>query len=245
MAAFTALFESKYCYVIQNTSTRYEMNTIVLPDSGLVALALDLSSRGYVCVPLRRGGKHLDLEAMGHKPLHLSVRNKRLKELAFTSTLFQLAQTPPNGEMLAKWFNVGPSNIGLVCGVDGLTALDFDKPTLFKAWSDRNHQIASQTPICRTPSGYHVLLRCDMPLVSSSMHFGFRRIGHIKALGGYVACAPSRLESGGIYRWLPGQSPLDVKPQPVDSLAEIGLHPVSPFKRFYDGLLGRGSFKDH
>lgn len=206
---------------------------------------MDLRRRGYVCVPLRRGGKHLDLAALGRKPIHLSFRNKRLKELAFTSVLYQLAQEPPDEHTLARWFRIDGCNLGLVCGVGGLAALDFDSPAIFQAWGDSNKALVTSTPICRTPKGYHVLLKCELPLISSSMHFGFRRAGHIKALGGYIACDPSTLYNGGAYRWLPGQSPATIDPQTVDSLADVGLHSVSPIKRIYDSLLGRGSFEDH
>ncbi|MEO1197822.1 MAG: bifunctional DNA primase/polymerase [Pseudomonadota bacterium] len=211
----------------------------------MAKLATDLCRRGYVCVPLRRGGKHLDLEALGRRPIHLSLRSKRLKELAFTSVLYQLAEEPPSEDTVAQWFSKGDSNIGLVCGVGGLIALDFDRPTMFQAWRDRHKTLVAKTPICRTPKGYHVLLTCKLPLVSSSMHYGFRRAGHIKALGGYVACDPCKLANGDAYRWLPGQSPDIIDPQTVGSLADVGLHPVSPFKRVYDDVLGRGSFKDH
>lgn len=211
----------------------------------LTGLALRLRRRGYVCIPLRPGGKHLDLEAIGYRPVHLQRRDKRLKELAFTSVLFRFAQEPPDEKTIAGWFDADGVNIGLVGGVEGLIVLDFDKPSIFNAWRRRNRKLAAQTPICKTPSGYHVLLRRELPQVSSSLHFGFRRAGHTKSLGGYVVCPPSVLAVGGGYQWLPGHSPFDVDPQAIKHLADIGLAPVSPLKRAYDGLLGRGSFKDH
>ena len=69
------------------------MKAEVLPD-----YAAGLLKRGYICLPLRAGGKHLDLDAMGYEPLHLQTLRKDLKELAFTSVAFQLAQKPPSSE---------------------------------------------------------------------------------------------------------------------------------------------------
>ncbi|MEO1224054.1 MAG: bifunctional DNA primase/polymerase [Pseudomonadota bacterium] len=211
----------------------------------MAGLAIRLHRLGYVCVPLRAGGKHLDLAAMGVQPVHLQCRSKRLKELAFTSVLFQLALNPPGESAIAAWLSGRRANIGLVCGVNGLVAIDFDKPDLYAAWRRRHEAIVGATPVCKSPAGYHVLVRHGLPLVSSSLHLGFRRAGHIKALGGYVACAPTSLAHGGAYRWLPGQSPIDVEPQQVESLGDMGLYAVSPLKRAYDGMLGRGSFEDH
>jgi hypothetical protein len=81
-----------------------------------------------------------------------------------------------------------------------------------------------------------------MPAASSSLHLGFRRAGHIKALGGWVVACPSVLADDSTYRWRPGQSLFHVEPQTVGSLVELGLHPASPHKRFYDRLRKRGTF---
>ncbi|MEM7445550.1 MAG: bifunctional DNA primase/polymerase [Pseudomonadota bacterium] len=213
--------------------------------SDLTGLAIRLSRLGYICVPLRPGGKHLDLAAMDIAPLHLEHRSKRLKELAFTSILFQLALQAPDERTIARWFSGPGTNIGLVGGFKGLVVIDFDKPALYETWRRQHEPLVGATPVCKSPSGYHVLLRCDMPVLSSSLHIGLRRAGHIKALGGYVACAPTSLTNGAAYRWLAGQSPIESEPQPVASLTDVDLHPVSPLKRAYDRALGRGSFEDH
>jgi len=178
-------------------------------------------------------------------PVHLQNRSKRLKELAFTSLLFGFVNDPPSERDIDGWFSSQGSNIGLVCGVDNLVVLDFDKPSLFERWRNKNQPLVARTPVGKSPSGYHVLLRHGLPIASSSLHLGLQRAGHIKALGGYVVCAPSELNSGKAYSWLPGQSPFEADPQEVRNLAEVGLHPVSPLKRAYDGFLNRGSFEDH
>ena len=80
-------------------------------------------------------------------------------------------------------------------------------------------------------------------MVSSSLHFRLRRVGHAKALGGYVVSSPSVLKDGQTYSWLPRQTPFDVEPQLVDSLASVGLRPVSPLKEYYDRMRNRGFFE--
>ncbi|MDX8439167.1 bifunctional DNA primase/polymerase [Mesorhizobium australafricanum] len=205
--------------------------------------AARLLKRGYICLPLRAGGKHLDLEAMGYKPLHLRTLRKGLKELAFTSIAFQLAQKPPVSNEIARWFRDFPGNIGILGGYSDLMILDFDDEAGYRSWQGHNKEIASRTPLARTPSGFHVYIRTREPTVSSSLHFRMRRVGHVKALGGYVVSCPSVLKDGSSYSWVEGQSPFDVEPQVVDGLASLSLRPVSLFKHHYDRLLKRGFFE--
>jgi len=80
-------------------------------------------------------------------------------------------------------------------------------------------------------------------MVSSSLYFGMRRVGHVKALGGYIVASPSVLKDGTSYTWQVGQSPFDVEPLLVDSLASLGLRPVSLLKHHYDRMLKRGFFE--
>ncbi|TIU57093.1 MAG: DNA primase, partial [Mesorhizobium sp.] len=76
--------------------------------------AVRLLAQGYICLPLRAGGKHLDLEAMGYDPLHLQTRRKDLKELAFCSIAFQLSQKPPTGGDIERWFRDFAGNVGIL-----------------------------------------------------------------------------------------------------------------------------------
>ncbi|GLS39122.1 hypothetical protein GCM10010869_47190 [Mesorhizobium tianshanense] len=205
--------------------------------------AARLLARGYVCLPLRAGGKHLDLEAMGYDPLHLQTCRKDLKELAFCSIAFQLSQKPPTGEDIERWFHDFAGNVGILGGFSNLLILDFDKAAAYRGWFSLHGEIADRTPVARSPNGFHVYLRTREPMVSSSLHFGMRRVGHVKALGGYVVGSPSVLKDGSSYSWLENQSPFDVEPQLVESLADLSLRPVSPLKHYYDRVRNRGFFE--
>jgi hypothetical protein len=121
--------------------------------------------------------------------------------------------------------------------------LDFDHPAAYDRWRRRNVALVAATPVAKSPRGFHVYLKSAGPTVSTSLHFGFQRAGHVKALGGYVLCAPSELRNGAAYQWLPNQSPFEVAPQTVPSLQSLGLLPVSPLKAAYDRLLHRGRFE--
>lgn len=215
-----------------------------LADSGAQAdYALRLLAQGYVCLPLRAGGKHLDLAAMGYDPLHLQRQRKDLKELAFCSIAFQLSQKPPTGDDIGRWFREFCGNVGLLAGFANLLVLDFDDVAAYRRWRSGHDEVASRTPVARSPSGFHVYLRTREPMVSSSLYSGMRRIGHVKALGGYIVASPSVLRDGSSYSWLEGQSPFDVEPQPIESLACLSLRQVSPLKHHYDRMLKRGFFE--
>ncbi|HEV2694886.1 MAG TPA: bifunctional DNA primase/polymerase [Verrucomicrobiae bacterium] len=171
----------------------------------MVDYALKLLSHGFVCVPLSRNGRHLDLETMGYAPLHLQTRQKRLKELCFASVAFQLAQQPPSAEMVQRWFGGFEGNVGIIGGYGNLMVLDFDSASAYQSWQAENRKLIAATPVAKSPNGFHVYFKTTQPTISSSLHFGFRRVGHIKALGGYVLSPPSKFEDGNSYRWLPGQ----------------------------------------
>ncbi|RUW23871.1 DNA primase [Mesorhizobium sp. M4B.F.Ca.ET.215.01.1.1] len=209
----------------------------------LTDYAVRLLTQGYVCLPLRAGGKHLDLAAMGYEPLHLPSQRKDLKELAFCSISFQLSQKPPSADDVGRWFGDFSGNVGLLAGLANLLILDFDDIAAYLSWRRRYDAVASRTPVARSPSGFHVYLRTREPMVSSSLYCGLRRIGHLKALGGYIVASPSVLRDGSSYSWLEGQSPFDVEPQLIESLASLSLRQVSPFKHYYDHMLKRGFFE--
>lgn len=205
--------------------------------------AVRLLAKGYICLPLRAGGKHLDLAAMEYDPLHLRNQRKDLKELAFCSIAFQLSQKPPTSDDIERWFRNFSGNVGILGGFSNLLVLDFDDAAAYRSWVRRHGAIAGRTPMARSPNGFHVYLRTREPTVSSSLHFGMRRVGHVKALGGYVVGSPSVLRDGSSYSWLENQSPFDIEPQPIDSLASLSLRPVSPLKHYYDRMRNRGFFE--
>jgi hypothetical protein len=206
--------------------------------------ALRLLDRGVVCLPLREGAKHLDLQAMGYVPLHMRTMRKDLKELAFTGIAFHLSQFPPSRDTIGRWFDGFQGNVGILGGYANLLVLDFDNAEDFGRWRRTREALVGSTPVARSPSGFHVFLKSDEPVVSSSLHFGLRRVGHAKSLGGYVVGSPSVLKNGAGYSWLPGQSPFDVEPHAVTNLAAVSLLPVSPLKHLYDRLWNRGYFEE-
>lgn len=209
----------------------------------LLEHALLLYRQGFVPLPLRKGGKHLDLAAMDYEPLHFQTRRKLLKELAFTSLCYQFSQRPPKQSDIAAWFADFDGNIGILGGYQGLIILDFDDCRRFEHWEKDNRAIVSRTPVARSPKGYHVYLRTSQPMVTSSMYSGLRRIGHLKSLGGYIVASPSVTADGGAYEWTKGRSPLDVAPCVIDSLEALHLRPVSSLKYTYDRFLNRGYFE--
>lgn len=209
----------------------------------LADYAVALRAKGFLAVPLVAGGKYLDLAAMGYRPVHLATRRRALKELAFTGIAFTLAQCPPGEETVRRWFAGDGGNLGIVAGAGDLAILDFDRRDIFERWRERHAALAASTPVEETPQGAHVYVRCPVPMPSSSMHFGFRRAGHIKALGGYAVSAPSRLRDGGSYSWVGGRSLLNTEPQVVADLEALSLQPSSPAKRWYDRLRRRGFFE--
>jgi len=209
----------------------------------IVECVLELRSRGFVCLPLSKGGKHLDFPAMGLDPIHIRSRRKDMKELAFTSVAFAFAQYPPEAATVRHWFEGHDGNIGILGGFADLVILDFDKPSVFERWREKNASLCGSTPVEQTPSGFHVYLKCRTPRLSSSLHMGIRRAGHIKALGGYAVSSPSILKDGSTYRWLRDQSLFDVEPKYVDSVEALSLRPTSRLKQSYDRLLGRGFFE--
>ena len=206
--------------------------------------ALQLLERGVVCLPLREGGKHLDLAALGYDPLHRRTMRKDLKELAFTGIAFHLSQRPPDRALLERWFTKSRGNIGILGGYRGLVVLDFDDAGAYRRWRGRHEDLVRSTPVAMTRSGFHVFLRSPEPTVSSSLHFGLRRVGHVKSLGGYVVASPSRLEDGSVYDWLPGQTPFDLEPREFGGLASLSLRPVSFLKQCYDRVRKRGFFEE-
>lgn len=180
---------------------------------------------------------------MGYQPSHYLAGQKVLRELAFTSLCYHFSQKPPVEADITTWFSGFSGNIGILGGHEGLIVLDFDNPAHFTQWRKDNAKLLSQTPAARTPRGHHVYVRTTEPMVTSSMYAGFRRIGHVKSLGGYVVASPSAVAGNRHYEWLENRSPFDVPPCAVASLATLGLRACSPLKSGYDRVRKRGTFQ--
>lgn len=208
----------------------------------LVSQAVALRRLGYIPLPVRPGGKHLDLAVMGYPPVHFKTRRKTLKELAFTALCFHLSQKPPTETDIAAWFAGFTGNIGILGGFNGLLVLDFHHETHFEQWERRHADLMYETPVARSPRGYHVYIKSPVPMITSAMYAGFRRVGHIKSLGGYVVTCPSVLGDDENYQWLPGRSPFEVSLSSIDSLEAVRLRAASPLKTGYDRIRNRGFF---
>jgi hypothetical protein len=146
--------------------------------------ALALCQRGYIPIPICVGGKHIDFEAMGLAPYHVATRRKRFKDMAFQSLAFGLAMRPPGADDIRAWFSNHRGNIGIVTGHRQLIVLDFDRPEIFRCWTEAYPTLARRAPIERTPHGFHVYLACDEPQETSSLYVRSRKAGHLFGIGG-------------------------------------------------------------
>lgn len=210
----------------------------------VVETAGALFEAGFVPLPLLPGKKHIDVEATGRKAHHFRTRSKQMKNLVFASLTTSLADFPPSKEEVERWFQSSDFNIGLIGGFGNLAILDFDVMRSYERFSAQNEALALVSPTAQTPNGMHVYVRSKAPMISSSLYCGMKRIGHVKALGGYVVCPPSVLNAGGRYAWMPGRSVFDCQPPVVPDLESLGLSTISLVKRLYNDALGRGGFVD-
>jgi hypothetical protein len=187
--------------------------------------ALQLLEKGIVACPVLPGSKFIDFIAMGSLPGSRINDEKWRRKLAHTSTAFILSVRPTSAGEVDSWFSAAgvAANIGIVSGHGNLVVLDFDRESAFHTFRRVNPAVASSTPVERTPNGYHVYLRSPDVVFSTSLYVGLRKAGHVSGVGGFVTCAPSTLEGGGVYSWLPGQSILEVDPQSVDDLGTLGI----------------------
>lgn len=198
---------------------------------------------GYLPIPLFAGRKQMDLNAMGFPPLQLEPRSKRMKHVLFEGVLVGIALGAIKQEEPGQWFDKHEVNLGIVTGVSGLVGLDFDSHEHYFRFRDRNQAFAESAPTAFSPRGVHVYFRTSQNHVCSSLYMGMRHCGHIKALGGYLVCAPSVLPGKGAYRWKEGRS-LTQCCMPETNLDDLGISQVSPIKSLYDTMLGRGGFQD-
>lgn len=206
--------------------------------------ARDLLRRGLIPIPLCQDSKQISYRAMGLQPYHTLAARKRFKDVAFQSLAFYLALQPPSPEDVDRWMSDHDGNLGIVAGFGGLVVLDFDDKSAFEAWAGTNPGVLG-TPIEQTRAGFHVYLRCGEPMECSTFYVNGRKAGHIKGMGGYVACAPSRLGGVQSYSWLDAKSPFDVAPVEIPDLAAISVQPRSPLRRAYERLLSRGTYVPH
>ncbi len=187
--------------------------------------ALKLLARGFVSCPVLPGSKYIDFAALGFTADAAINDRKRRRKLGHTSIAFSLSFRPVRADEVSAWFRAAgdAANIGVVCGYNDLVVLDFDEDDAFDRFRKANPVLASTTPVEKTPNGYHVYLTGPADTFSTSLYLGLRKAGHVSGLGGFVTCAPSVLDTGRTYGWLPGQSLLEIEPKSVASLGELGI----------------------
>ena len=162
---------------------------------------------------------------MGFPSHDLIYKNKYWRKMAHQSLSYMLMVKGVAENDCNKWFSVATerSNIGVVCATDGLVILDFDSERSFKIFERRNTTLVKTTPVERTPQGYHVYVKIQSDVFCKSLYMRGKREGHVIGIGGFATCAPSVLDNGRAYAWLPGQSILELEPQRVDKLASLGV----------------------
>ena len=214
------------------------------PTTGNQIAALDLAvayhNAGLHCLPVLAREKNIDLEMIGMIIDQTAVKVRQRLRIACNDVCCGwLSVNPPGIDAIRGWAWKPDHNLAVSTGHDNLMVLDFDNMAAFASWSARHSELLWQTPVARSPRGMHIYLRSSRMELTSSMYLGFRRIGHVKAFGGYVIAPGSIGANGKAYQWLEGQSIFDIKPQLIEGLAAIGLSHASPIKRAYD-LLFKG-----
>lgn len=90
------------------------------------------------------------------------------------------------------------ANIGFWMG-DGLFAIDFDTEDAYIRWANDNPYLSVNTPISKTHSGYHVLLKT--PYTSRPKNGKGKEVTIISD-DWYIVAPPSVHPRGSQYRWL-------------------------------------------
>lgn len=109
---------------------------------------------------------------------------------------------PARGWLDRWWGNGSQRNLGVICGWQGLTVIDFDDLGAYSEWAQWAHEMGgsaeaascSYSVLTQRP-GVHVYVFVDLP---ASCGKGGAKVD-VKARGGYVAGAGSVHPSGGVY----------------------------------------------
>jgi len=187
--------------------------------------ALSLLRRGIISCPVLPGMKYIDFAAMGCPPDNRINEEKQLRKLSHTSTAVFLSARGVGEKEVAEWFDAAGhrSNIGIVSGYENLVILDFDDDGSFRYFERQNTILVNSTPVEKTPNGYHVYVRSRKEVFCTILYIRGSKGGHISGIGGFATCAPSQLAEGPAYCWLPGRSILEIEPQTVEDLGDIGI----------------------
>lgn len=128
------------------------------------------------------------------------------KKALFKWKEYQLKR--PSQEKVKEWWGKYPSaNIAIITGeVSGVDVVDCDTEESYKMMNDEFIPDSFQTPVVKTPKGYHIYFKHKEGLSNE-----VRAINgtDLRTTGGYVIAPPSK-NGNGIYRWFDGLSPKDV-----------------------------------
>lgn len=117
----------------------------------------------------------------------------------------------PDARLIPIWFR-NTVNIALICGVGGLTVIDFDNMQIYRDWllwaakfGGLPAIVAQFSRRAQTARGIHIYIR-TIEVVN-----GFKLAPYpidIKARGGYVIAPPSLHPSGAYYKFLNPNAPI-------------------------------------
>lgn len=119
-------------------------------------------------------------------------------------------------------FATQKSNLAMLGGYNDIVWIDFDTSAEFEKWAKKYPHIAKNTPVQSTGRGYHVGVKCS-GVNTGQFCIDGKLVGDIRGMGGYVIGAPSVHPSGRAYKWLTGQSPLEIEFLRINCLDEIGI----------------------
>jgi hypothetical protein len=113
----------------------------------------------------------------------------------------QYQEKRPSREQVEAWFSDGKDhNIGIITGQvsGGLVVLVFNQEKDFGRFFE-GMDILEQTPVVRTPRGYHIYLHVEERVES---HIYGKGRFEVKGEGAYVVTPPSMHPSGVEYQWI-------------------------------------------
>ncbi|MBX3119121.1 MAG: AAA family ATPase [Fimbriimonadaceae bacterium] len=180
---------------------------------------------------LRSLGLNVVPVAHREKTPSIADGNGRIRRIAWSG--YQASMVPESN--LESWFS-RDIGMGVMCGeVSGfLCVLDFDREGTYEAWKGLFPAWAAVLPTDRRGDRYHVYLRTEGPLQSSTFSLcgDHQSCGDLLAQGKFVVMPPTIHPEGETRVWV---NPIK-EPIPVVSLAELGVEvpiraSVSPAER--------------
>ena len=133
-------------------------------------------------------------------------------------------------EQIKEWWTKYPhANIGIITGdVSGVDVVDCDTEEAYQSLNENFLSDTFQTPVVKTPKGYHVYFKHRAGLSNS-----VRAIPgtDLRTTGGYVIAPPSKNGSDSNYDWFDGLSPKDA--------------PLSPMPEFLFDVLAQAASNNH